>query len=166
MKKLVVILVALMFSLVLATPVFAYGQVTGTCIDNVTLQGWQHGGSVEVIGWPSYETYGADFLASDGSFSIPLSDPDPVPDPADAFLIITINYFPGPNGQPPQGQVIRLNVAGSATLDLGGIMTGAGPTAITLTDVSASAANPWLPVGLTAVALAFAAVALVIHRKR
>jgi hypothetical protein len=164
MKKVSLVLAVLLLSLAVVSPALAYSGVTGTCIDNVTLAGWQHGGNVEVVGLLSNEVYGTGLLAPDGTFSIPLTTPNP--DPGDVFLVITINYNIGPNGQPPQGQVIRTNVAGTATLDLGAIWVGTGPNAITLTDVSASGPSPWLPVGLAAAALVFAGIALVIHRKR
>lgn len=162
-KLLFALVIALLATLIVAAPAFAWTSVYGQCIDSDTLQGWAYGGTVTVYGDVTGALPGATGpLAGDGTFNIPLP-PEPLPDNT---LYIVITYGAGPQGTP--GTYIRTipDIPTGAGYNLGYIKTETGPNAVTLAGASAQSPGQWLLAALAAVALVGVGGAVLLLRRR
>jgi hypothetical protein len=167
-KLLFALATALIATLIVATPAFAWTSVYGQCIDDATLEGWAYGGTVTV-----YDNLGATLgsgpLVTDppgpaadvGKFDVPLV----APTPGATTLYIVITYNSGPEGAP--GTYIEtIPIIPAGAYNVGYVPTDSGPNAVTLADVSTQSPNQWLLAALAAVALVGVGGAVLLFRRR
>lgn len=163
-KLLFALATALIATLIVATPAFAWTGVSGVCIDDLTLQGWASGGVVEVYGSSSgLIASGPLSMAAghEGEFNVTWT-----PETADTTLYIVIKYNTGPQGTPGTYIEDIPNIPGAGNYYMGYIKTDSGPNAVTLADVNAQSPSQWLLAALAAVALVGVGTAVLLFRKR
>ncbi|MFN2270448.1 MAG: hypothetical protein ACK2US_06405 [Anaerolineae bacterium] len=161
-KLLFALATALIATLIVAAPAFAWTSVYGQCIDSATLQGWAYGGTVTVYGDVTAGPIASGSLAGDGTFNISLP-PEPLPDNT---LYIVIIYNAGPLGAPGTFIETIPDIPTGTGYNLGYIKTDTGPNAVTLADASAQSPSQWLLAALAAVALVGVGGAVLLFRRR
>lgn len=138
-----VIVSAMMLALLMVTPVAsAWDSVVGCAVD-VYGAPWVWGGTVTCQEQASGKTVGAGTLNTGGCFEVFVSSNSP--------LLCTINYAPGPKGDPEDGRcaVDADNNDMQLSWNCGIFTTGTGPNAVSLRQVNAAA----LPAGGVALAI-------------
>jgi hypothetical protein len=161
-KLLFALVIALLTTLIVAAPAFAWTSVYGQCIDSATLQGWAYGGTVTIYGDVSVGAIASGPLAGDGTFNIPLP-PEPLPDNT---LYIVITYTAGPQGAPGTYIETIPDIPTGTGYNLGYVHTDTGPNAVTLADVNAQSPSQWFLAALAAVALVGVGGAVLLFRRR
>ncbi len=140
-KALFVVGLACLLALLLALPVGAYySSVTGELRDSVTDSPWTHGATVAVYECDSEGTTGSQIASqavdSTGTVNIGLSSTSP-------WLCVVVDFTAGGAGKPvnqERGPIANDLNQTPSTLDLGVIYTNTGPAAVSLQQLSASAA--------------------------
>jgi hypothetical protein len=164
-KLLFALATALIATLIVATPAFAWTSVYGKCIDDATLEGWAYGGTVTV-----YDNLGATLgsgsldttAGNEGEFDV---GPLAAPTAGATTLYIVITYNSGPEGTP--GTYIEtIPIIPAGAYNVGYVPTDSGPNAVTLADVSTQSPNQWLLAALAAVALVGVGGAVLLFRRR
>lgn len=170
MKKITVALtIALVALLLLATMTLAYySNVIGELRNSKDNALWTHGADVEVFNCSSMTTIATQTVGSSGTFDIDISSIS-----SDTPLCIEVTFHAGPAGTPgnaAKGTFVDRANSGTPpadpTLNTGVYLTGTGPNAVTLTNITARSANTWLPVGLVVGFSVLALGALFVLRKR
>ena len=166
MKRTFKILVIVFASLLVVTTAYAWTGVDGKAVDSKTGAGWAHGGTAYAVSSVDgmLGTYPLSTAAgTEGEFSGAYTATP------GATITVYIVFSPGPNGTPAtNSDCTFIDVAIPVHYGCGNILTGTGPTAITLADLTAesSAANPWLPAILVVGALAVVSGGLVVVRRK
>ncbi len=161
-KLLFALATALVATLIVAAPAFAWTSVYGQCIDSGTLQGWAYGGTVTVYGDVTAGAIASGSLAADGMFSIALP-PEPL---ADNTLYIVITYTSGPLGTPGTYIETIPDIPTGIGYNMGYVKTDTGPNAVTLVQANTKSPNVWLPALAIVALVGVGGVILLLRRRR
>jgi len=161
-KLLIVLAVIFVSFLVPMSALAYYDWITGELRDSKTGAIWQYGADVEVFNCNTLTTIATQTVGSSGVFSINISTVG-TPTP----LCIEVVFHPGPNGTPGNAAKGPYpdRSSSTGTLNTGVYFTGTGPTAITLTELSARSSASALPILAVAAVLLIGSLA-VIRRRR
>lgn len=181
-KLLFALVIALLATLIVAAPAFAFSSIRFQVYDSVTLQPWGTSAG------QSYRIYVY------GSVSGPLLDTGVLTTPADPVLNFTCAYgaacpagYPSTLLTPAPLETVTVYIILTGTVDdpstiietyqqpppgvnLGTYTinepSGSGPNAVTLAGANTKAPNMWLPVALAVVVLIGVSAALLLRRRR
>ena len=167
MKKVTVFFAVFALLILMAVPAFAWTGASGKVIDNKTNGGWAHGGTVYAIGgngivgtWALDTTVGPTLGNWGGAYNgVATIDGETI------TIVFVLNAAPGsPYPAPGIADITYTEFAVPAERNIGNVLTGTGPTAVTLQNITADNNSTAISIGF--VVLMLAGVTFVMFRRR